>query len=51
VRSGLVRQGQVQLKQTQTELQETQTEAQQAPAQNFKLAAKLREMGMDPKTL
>jgi len=45
------RQAQAQLQQAQTELEEAQTEAQQAQAEKNKLAAKLREIGIDPTTL
>jgi len=47
----LVQQAQAQLRQTQTELEEAQAEVQQAQAEKNKLAAKLREMGMDPNQL
>jgi len=39
------------VRQAQTQLQQAQTEAQQAQAEKDKLAAKLREMGIDPNAL
>lgn len=48
---GELQQAQAQAQQTQAELQQAQAQAQQAQAEKDKLAAKLREMGVDPNTL